>query len=398
MYKPIYLFIALRYLWNINLPNFKKFYFLSITSIMISTFSIVITISVINGSENNFKKNIISFIPHLIITNHDQYVKKSDFPKQILNINNIKKVSDLITKEIIVQSKNNISIAEIIGIDETNNYNIKNYNQKDILKILNPGQYNIVIGTHLAKKLHVYVGDKINLILLSNKKNNFSGQIFNQHIFKIVNIFSTQNEIDYYQIIMNKKDSLNFLKYSKNYVSGWRIWLHDPLNLNLYEFKKIINKLTLIDWKLQKGELFKAMKIEKYIMLFLFFLILIISILNIFINLTTYIVEHKYVIAILQIQGLSNWKIMLIFIIFGSGNAIIGSIIGTIIAIVLIMQNDFLKFFISYCFKENDISIIMIPSQILCINMISILLAIFSTLYPTWNAVQSKSARVLSNE
>ncbi|WP_425619504.1 FtsX-like permease family protein [Buchnera aphidicola] len=399
MYTPIYLFIAIRYLWNMHLTNFKKiFMILSITSIMISTVAIIVTISMINGSEHDFKKNIMSFVPHLIITNNDQYVRISDFPKKILQINNVETVSNLISKEVIAQSKNNISMAEIIGIDATNNYNIKNYNQKNILKILKSGQYNIIIGAQLAKKLNVCIGDTINLILLSDKKNNFSGEIFNQHIFKIINIFSTNNEIDYYQIIMNKQDSLNFLDYSKNYISGWRIWLYDPLHLNLNTFKKITNQFILLDWKLQKGELFKAMKIEKYIMFFLFFLILIISILNIFINLTTYIAENQCVIAILQTQGLSNWKIMLTFIIFGSSNVIIGSTLGTIIAMALIIQSNFLKYCINYFVHESNISLILVPYQILLINIASILFAIFATLYPSWRAIQSKPAQVLNNE
>lgn len=399
MYKPIYLFIALRCLWNSNLPNFKKiFVILSITSITLSTTALIITISIVNGSETYFKKNILSLIPHLIITNNDQYVQTTDLPKSILQLDNVERISDLINKEIIVQSTNNISIAEIIGIDKKNYFNVKNYNIEHFLNKLTSEKYNIIIGQELAKKLHVNIGDTVNLIVLSDKKNNFLGKIFNQHLFKIIDIFSISSEADYYQILMNKEDSLNFLNYSKNYVSGWRVWLKNPFYLNFSQLKKITNKLILFDWTLQKGELFKAIKIEKYIMLFFFSLILIISIINIFINLITYIVENKHLIAILQTQGLSNCKIMLIFIIFGSGNAIIGNTLGTIIAITLIMQNTCLQFFISYIFDENNITISILPYQIFLINIMSIILSILATLYPSWKAIQSKPIRVLSNE
>ncbi|QCI17691.1 lipoprotein-releasing ABC transporter permease subunit [Buchnera aphidicola (Acyrthosiphon lactucae)] len=394
MYKPISLFIAIRYLWSTHLPIFKKIItILSIIGISISTASLIIIMSIINGSEENFKKNVLSFIPHLIITNKNQYVKKTMFPKNILKFNNVEKISDFISKEIIVQSKNNISIAEIIGIDNTNYYNTHNYNIKNILNTLKPKFYNIIIGKQLAKKLNVHIGDTVKLILLSNKK-----KIFNKHMFKIINIFSTKSEVDYYQILMNKEDSLNFLNYSKNYVTGWRIWLKNPLSLNINTIRQTIDDFILLDWKMQKGELFKAIKIEKYIMLFLFFLILLVSVLNIFIILTVYIIEKKNAIAILKTQGLMNWKIMLIFVIFGSSNAIIGNILGTIISIVLIVQNNFLKFFIDIFFDETNIPIIIIPSQVFLINIFSVLLAIFSTLYPSWNAVQLKPAKILSNE
>ncbi|QCI22742.1 lipoprotein-releasing ABC transporter permease subunit [Buchnera aphidicola] len=399
MYKPISLFIAIRYLWNTHLPKFKKIItILSIIAIAISTASFIIIMSMINGSEESFKKNVLSFIPHLIITNKNQYIKKSELPKNILKLHNIEKISDFISKEIIVQSENDIAMAEIIGMDNTNFFNMKNYGIKNILDVLKTGSYNIIIGEQLAKKLNVYIGDKLKLILLSNKKNFFSGQIFDQRIFKIISIFSTKSEVDYYQILMNKKDSLNFLNYSKNYVTGWRVWLKDPLSLNIKEIKKKIDKLVVLDWKIQKGELFKAIKIEQYIMLFLFFLILLVSILNIFITLTVHTIEKKNAIAILKTQGLLNWKIMLVFVMFGSGTAIIGNILGTIISVALIIQNDILKFLINIFFNETDIPIIIQPYQVFMINILSTLFTIFLTLYPSWNAVRLKPSRILSND
>ncbi|MCU4136934.1 ABC transporter permease [Buchnera aphidicola (Sitobion miscanthi)] len=399
MYKPISLFIAFRYLWNVRLPIFKKIItILSVIGISISTASLIIIISMMNGSEENFKKNILSFTPHLIITNESQYIKKSDFPKKILKLNNIEKISDFIRKEVIVKSKSNITTAEIIGIDSTNYYNVNNYNIKNILHVLQPGYCNIIIGDQLAKKLNVYIGDKIKLILLSYKNIFFSKKNLNPQIFKIISIFSTHNEVDYYQILMNKEDSLNFLNYSKNYITGWRVWLKNPFFLDIFQIKKIADKFVLLDWKTQKSELFKAIKIEKYIMLFLFLLILLVAILNIFIILNIYILDKKNDVAILKTQGLSFWKTMLIFIIFGSGTTIIGNMLGTMISITLILQNNFLKFFINIFFDDIDMKIILIPSQVFLINFMLTLFSIFATFYPSWKTIQFKPAKILYNE
>ncbi|QCI19858.1 MAG: ABC transporter permease [Buchnera aphidicola (Brevicoryne brassicae)] len=398
MYKPVYLFIGLRYLWNSHLPKFKKFItLLSIIGIIISTASLIIVISVINGFEENFKKNILSFIPHLIITNKNKCINKSEFPKNIVNLYNFEKVSDFINQEVILRSKNDITIGEIIGIDNTNNENITNYNLKNVLNTLQPKQKNAILGIELAKKLHVHIGDKIKLILLPDKKFFFK-EIFNEKTFKIVDFFSTNNEIDYYQILINKEDSLEFLHFPKNFITGWRVWFKQPLSLNLDQIKKSLNNFVLLDWKSQKGEIFKAMTIEKYIILLLFILILIVAILNIFITLTVYTIEKKSSIAILQTQGLANWKIILIFIIIGSSTAIIGNILGTVISVLLIMQNDFLKFLIKIFFDEIDISIIIVPHQIFFINIISIFITSISTLYPAYNAIKLKPAKILSHE
>ncbi|ANZ22508.1 permease [Buchnera aphidicola (Diuraphis noxia)] len=399
MYKPIYLFISLRYLWNIHLPIFKKLtIILSITSIAISIASLIIIMSIINGFEENFKKNILSFVPHLIVTNKNNYINKSEFPKNILNLYSFQKFSEFINHEVILKTKNNISIGEIIGVDNISDKNINQYNIKNISNILYPNKYNTIIGLELAKKLNIHIGDQIKLISFSNKKSFFLKNNVTVKTFKVIDFFYTKNEIDYYQILINKEDSLNLLNFSKDYITGWRVWFKNPLSLDINQIKKLINGFVLLDWKSQKGELFKEMIIEKYIMFFLFILILIVSIFNIFISLTIYTIEKKNSIAILQSQGLANWKIILIFVIIGSSTAVIGNIFGTIISIILIQEKYFLKSLISIFFGEIDFFVIISLYQVLFVNIASILVTSLATLYPALNSIKSNPAKILSNE
>ncbi|QCI22157.1 FtsX-like permease family protein [Buchnera aphidicola] len=399
MYKPIYLFIGLRYLWNFHLPKFKKLItILSIIAIGISTASLIIIISVINGFEDNLKKNTLSFVPHLIVTNKKKCVNTLDFPKKILYLHDFKKVSDFISRKVILRSKSDISMGEIIGIDNSNKENIKNYNIKNISNILKPKQKNAILGIELAKKLHVNIGDEIKLILLTNQKKLFFKEIFNEQTFKIIDFFSTKNEVDYYHIVINKEDCLNLLHLPKGYITGWRVWVKEPLSLNLQRMKKSIDSFILLDWKLEKGEIFKKIIFEKYIMLLVFCLILIVAILNIFIMLTVYTIEKENSIAILQSQGLTNWKIILIFVILSLSIAIIGNIFGTVMSMFLIIEKNFLKYLIRFFFDEIDVSIIIVPHQIFLINIISIFITTISTLYPAYNATKIQSAQILSHE
>lgn len=399
MYKPLCVFIGLRYLWNPHLPIFKKIITVfSIIGISISTSSIIIIISIMNGFENHFEKNILSFVPHLIITNKNKYVNKLEFPQSILKLKNIEKISSFIKKEVIIKSHHQISIGEILGVDAANYDNVSNYGIKNILYKLNPGKYNTIIGKKLAEQLNVNIGDTIKLIILSDNKDSFLGKVFNQHIFKITDIFSSENEIDTYQLLINQKDCLKFLHYSKNYITGWRLWLKNPISLKIENIKNLKNHLFVLDWKLQKGELFNAIKIEKYVMLLLFFLILTMASLNIIITFSLYIVDKKNTIAILKTQGLSQWGIILIFFVLGSSTAVIGNLLGTIVGIFLIFQNSILVCFLHAFFSNIKIPIIMIPLQIFYINITSTLLIMLSILYPSWKASKIKPARILTNE
>lgn len=397
MYKPIYIFIGLRYLWNSHLPIFKKIITIfSISSISLGIFSMIITVSVINGCQYSFKKNFLSFIPHLIITNKNQKINKLNFPKNILQSENIEKFSDFINSKVIIKNKNIINIADMIGIDSNNCEFLNNYNIKNVLPTLFLEKKNIIIGKELAKNLHVNINDTISLIYLPTHKKELVGESFKTKTFKITGIFSTNNEIDYYQILINKNHALNFLHYSKNLVTGWRIWLKDPFSSS--KIKNLQNDLILLDWKTEKGELFKMMKVENYMMLFFLILILLIVICNVIIIFTINVIDKKNIIAIFQSQGLSNKKIALIFIILALSTSIIGSVIGTTMSVVLIMQKKILDFIIHLFFSDVKIPINIQFYQILLINIVFIFFSIISIIYPTCYIIKRTTYKVLSDE
>ena len=399
MYKPIYIFIGLRYLWNPYLPNFKKIIIiLSILGISIGISSTIITISMVNGFQNKFKNDILSFIPHIIITDKNRNINKLNFPKETLKLKNVEEITDFISKKVIIENKNEINIGEILGINIRNEKNLESYNIKKFLHTLNSRKYNAIIGSELAKKMHVNINDKIKLIVLPTSKKKFLQNDLNIKLFKITGIFSTNSEIDEYQILINEKNALNFLNYDKNDITGWKIRLKDPFILNIQKIKKLNKNFIILNWKTKKGELFKAMKIEKYIMLFFFILILLVSGFNIVTSLTMNVLDKKNNISIFQSQGLSRYKIMLIFIILGATISIVGNLFGTIISIILIFQKDFLNFLIKTFFIDIEIPIEISLIQILTINITFIFLTILSTLYPIWYAIKSTPSRILSDE
>ncbi|QCI18271.1 FtsX-like permease family protein [Buchnera aphidicola (Aphis nasturtii)] len=399
MYKPIYVFIGLRYLWNSRLTTFKKIItVLSIIGISIGISSIIITISLIKGVQNEFKKNILSFIPHLIITNKNFYINESDFPKNILKLKDIQKISSFISNKVLIQSKKNITIGEIITFKEKNYDTFELYNIKDHLYTLNSKENNVILGKKLAEKLHVNINDSIKLMILPSSQKNFLKKKFNAQTFKITGLFYTKNDIDNYQILINTKIALNFLNYYKNYITGWRVWLKDPFSFDINTFKTKKNNLIFLDWKIKQGELFKAIQIEKYIMLLFFISILLIVGINIVITLTVNMLEKQNIIAILQTQGLCRKKIMLIFITLGSSTAFIGNFLGTLISLILIFQGKIINFLINAFFNNINISIKIFPFHTFLVNIVCILISILSTLYPIWNITKSTPSKILSHE
>ncbi|WP_343153987.1 FtsX-like permease family protein [Buchnera aphidicola (Aphis aurantii)] len=399
MYKPVYIFIGLRYLWNSRLTSFKKIItFLSIIGISIGVASIIITVALFNGFQNEFKKNILSFIPHIIITNRDYCINEKKFPKNILKSKNIQKISSFISSKVFIQNKENITIGEIISFKEKN-YNVfKDYNVLNNLHMFKSNENNIIIGKKLAEKLNININDIIKLIVFPSNKKHFLKNLLNNQTFKVTNIFYTKNEIDNYQILMHSKVALNFLNYHQNYITGWRIWLKNPFSFDINTMQINKNNLLFLDWKLKHNELFRAFNTEKYIILFFLISILLVVGINVVITLTVSIVEKQNIIAILKTQGLCRKKIMLIFITLGASTAIVGNLFGMLISFVLIFQKNILNSLIHSVFNNTDIQINIFPFQIFLVNITFILISVLSTLYPAWNITKLTPSKILSNE
>ncbi|WP_422667216.1 FtsX-like permease family protein [Buchnera aphidicola] len=398
MYQPISFFIGLRYLWNIHLPKFKKvIIILSILSVSLSISSLIIVFSIINGFQDEFKKNILYFTPHMIITNKSKNINKFIFPKKILNNKEIIKFSNLITHEVIIRNNNSMTMAEILGVDLTNYTDICKYNIKHVLDKLKKGDNHIIIGKKLAEQLHLKLGDTITLMLLNSQDIKLKKSFFHEHKFKINDIFFSNNEIDYYQILINQDEAIKFLHYPQNHITGWRLWFKNPLSINKNKIIKLTHNFIVLDWKIQKKNLFQAINIEKYIMILFLILIILILSFNIMSNLMLYITEKKNDIAILKTQGLTNWKIMLIFIILGSTTTIIGIILGIIFSLYLIFQKKLLLCILNVFSNHNNIIMMIDTSQIILISNISILFTLFLTLYPAWTIIKLQPVKILHN-
>ncbi|CAL4321975.1 FtsX-like permease family protein [Buchnera aphidicola] len=396
MYQPISFFIGLRYLWNKHLPTFKKIItILSILCISISVSALIIMISMMNGFKEEFKKNILYFTPHIIVTNKDRHVNRFMFPKQLLNVKEIIKFSDFISDEVIIHTHNNIIIGAILGINATNYTDIYRYSIQDVLCKLKSGYNNVIIGKKLAEKLHVKLGDHIKLIVSPSKNIQFPKNFLKEHIFKINDIFCTNNEVDYYQILINQDDAANLLNYPRNHITGWRLWFKNPLSINRHEIKKFTQKFTLLDWKIQKNTLFQAIKIETYIITVLLCLIVLVVICNIVITIMLCVTEKQKSIAILKAHGLKNWKIILIFFILSSSITIIGVVLGIVTSICLIMQKNFLMSFLKVFSNHNEISIIIDLSQIFFITNAILFLTILLNILPSWTIIKLQPVKIL---
>jgi lipoprotein-releasing system permease protein len=125
-------------------------------------------------------------------------------------------------------------------------------------------------------------------------------------------------------MLVNQQDASRLLRYPAGNITGWRLFLQQPLTVDTLSQQKLPQGTEWKDWRERKGELFQAVRMEKNMMGLLLSLIVAVAAFNIITSLGLLVMEKQGEVAILQTQGLTRRQIMSVFMVQGASAGIIG--------------------------------------------------------------------------
>ncbi|MFH0703239.1 MAG: ABC transporter permease [bacterium] len=286
--------------------------------------------------------------------------------KEIVSVNGVVAAAPFASGQgIIVRGaeERGISVKGIIPEKEINITNIRN----DIIKgrIENLEINDIVIGTRLAEKLNVNLGDRVTVTGPRGVSKNF----------KIVGIFSTGlRGSDEGQVYVNLKSAQQLLVL-ENEVTGIGIRVSD-----IYQADKIavdLKKITGLDvnsWMDDNKQILEQIARFKIIIAFINFLIIFAaasSITSVFIML---IASKSKEIGILKSMGAKNLSIMSIFLIQAVILSVLGYLTGVAGAKLLIV-------WYSYILSSATETFLTTAIPVLKLNVQYALLALFYSMF-----------------
>lgn len=396
MYQPVTLFIGLRYMRGRSSDRFARFVsWLSTIGIALGIIALIIVTSVMNGFEQRLKNSLLSYMPQAVVTTPKGILNPQQFPvTRLASLQGITRIVPLTTAEVVIQSRGHISVGFMLGVNPKDDEPLMRMNYFAKEDTLEPGSYRVIVGQRLADQLNIFPGDQIRLLVPSVAQLTPLGRIPSQRLFTVVGIFSSKSEADATQLIVNQQDASRLMRYPKGYITGWRLYLDQPLNIAALSNQPLDNGLVWQDWRSQKGELFQAVKMEKGMMGLLISLIIIVAAFNLITSLGLLVMEKQGEVAILQTQGLKKGQIMRVFIIQGATAGIIGTLLGTVIGVVLAINLDA----IVPTMSGIRLPIVIDPIQIIAIVVFSIMLSLAATLYPSWRAAKVEPAIALRHE
>lgn len=399
MYQPVALFIGLRYMRGRASDRFGRFVsWLSAIGITLGVLALVTVLSVMNGFEHELEKNTLNLMPQALITSDKGSINPQQTPAGSLTLKGINRVTPLTTGDVVLQSARSVGVGVMLGInpdepDPLTPY-LSNVKQSD----LQSGQYNVILGEQLAEQLGLKRGDPLRLMVPSASQFTPMGRLPSQRLFTVIGTFAANSEVDGYQILVNQQDASRLMRYPAGNITGWRLWLDKPLQVDTLSEQKLPAGLVWKDWRERKGELFQAVRMEKNMMGLLLSLIVAVAAFNIITSLGLLIMEKQGEVAILQTQGLTRRQIVLVFMVQGATAGIVGSVLGALLGVLLASQLNNLMPLIGAFLDGAALPVEISVPQVLTIVITAMVVALLSTLYPSWRAAAVQPAEALRYE
>lgn len=402
MFQPVTLFIALRYMRGKGKDRFGRFIsWLSTIGITLGVIALIIVLSVMNGLENEIQKNSLYYMPQAILTSPTQKIDTAENPVsslQNLDLNGVNAIVPIVTSEVVLQSAQELAVSRLIGVDPSQPEPIAPYVMGSPLQALTPNNYGVVIGRSLALQLGVTLGDQIRLLVPSVSQITPVGRLPSQRLFTIIGLFTVNRAVENEQVYIHQEDAARLMRYPENTITGWRLLLDNPLHINTLLNKPLPEHWVLKDWREQKGDFFQAVGMEKNMMSLLISLIIMVAAFNMITSLGLLVMDKQNEVAILQTQGLTPRQIMRIFMIQGAGAGVMGTLIGTLMGLLIALNLNQIRDWLGVSLQGIELPVLILPHQILFIATFSIVIALLSTLYPAWQAAKTQPAEALRYE
>lgn len=400
IFRPLAFYIGLRYVYGQKTDGFGRFVsWLSMIGILLGSLGLILVLSVMNGLEDQMQNSILKFLPQAQITTSQGRVNVNNTPSTPFEkLKGVVHVTELVTSDVVLQSEHSITVSTLMGIKPNEGDPITDFIYSGSISDLQAGKYNVILGQTLANQLGVSVGDKIRLMVTDASQVTPVGRIPSQRLFNVAGLFSVNHDINQALIYVNQYDAKNLLRYPADTITSWRLFLEKPLKIAEVTNTSLPEGLQFKDWRVKRGELFQAIKMEKNVMGLLISLIVIVAAFNIITSLSLLVMEKQGEVAILKTQGLSRFQIMSIFMIQGATSGVIGTILGSVLGLLLAYYLNEIMQALGLSFAGIKLPSLIEPTQIVFIIIGLLMLSLLSTLYPAYRAAKIQPAEALRYE
>lgn len=295
----------------------------------------------------------------------------------------------------------------------------------------------LAIGSRLAQKLGVSIGDPVTLLKFDGSNTPFGGAPrFPSYPVNVIFDLG-MIEFDSFYIFMPLELAQGYLNMEEARLrpgveppgvmatpeeveaayervplaSAIDIFVTNPDNVAGMRTRiqqGISRPLILADWQQRNETYFSALQVERVVMFVILSMIILVAAFNIISSLVMLVKDKGADIAILRTMGATQGSIMRIFSMTGTAIGVAGTILGLILGLLIAINAEPLRAFISdligvrifppEVFFLSKLPSKVNPGEVTAIVVLALGLAVLATLYPAWRAAQYDPVEALRYE
>jgi lipoprotein-releasing system permease protein len=382
----------------------------SMAGIALGVAALIVVLSVMNGFVKEVRERMLAAVAHVEISGYAGFV-----PDPAAIAAQAKGNPEVVATAPYLNAQGMFAQGEVVrgalvrGIDPQLEPQVSDIARKvsgGAITDLADGQFNVVLGVELARALRVSVGDKVTLI---SPQGNVTpaGIVPRLRQFTVVGTFESGHfEFDSTLAMVHIGDAQRL--YRQPGPSGVRLRLADAERAPQVASQlaqRLDPGLLVRDWSRQNPTYFAAVRAEKRMMFIILTLIVAVAAFNLVSTLVMTVTEKQSDIAILRTLGASPRSVMTVFIVQGALIGVFGTLIGVAGGLLLANNLDVIvpaiERLFSVQFLPREIYVISsLPSDpraadVVPITVISLILSLVATLYPSWRAARTRPAEAL---
>ena len=415
MSTPYEWLIGTRYLRSTHRRGFVSFVaIVSILGLALGVATLIVVLSVMNGFQREIRSRLLSVTSHATMMGLEGNL--ADWQKvraAALKQPGVVAAAPYIEEQAILANSGHIDAATVRGIlpdEEKNADGLAQRVTEGSFSDLKEGEYNVILGSALAKDLALRVGGTVVLIAPDGIATP-AGVVPRQRRFRVVGILNSGvYEIDRGTALIHMADATRLFRTGDR-VTGMRLALQDPLRAHATVRDvayALGGQFYVKDWTMDHEIFFRSIESMKKIMFIILFMIVGVAAFNIVATLVMIVKEKQTDIAILRTLGVGPPNVLLTFaiqgVLIGLCGTALGAVLGKVLSdhlgsIVGALERLFdTQFIDARVYFISDLPTYVEGSDVLQICGVAFVLCALATIYPAWRAARTAPAQALRHE
>jgi lipoprotein-releasing system permease protein len=409
MFNNLPLFIGLRYTRSKRREGFVSFISgFSLFAMALGVMALIVVLSVMNGFDAEIKQRLLRVVPHITAESPEPISVQQirDLEQRLLaDDSKVAAVVPMVQNYAMLSHGAEQAGVMVQGIDTSwpTAQLVKDYMVAGHIEQLEPGEFGIVLGSQVARRLGLFVGDRVQLTL-PDVNITPAGVFPRLKRFVVVGVFKVGAQIDASAGFIHHQDARKLLRLGDRY-QGVQLQMHNAYDADQWILNQPTSDWRWHSWSEKMGTLFQAMRMEKMVVSLLLSVIIAVAAFNIVASLVLMVADKRKDIAVVRALGASSAMVTSIFVVQGMAVGIMGIVLGTVLGLLLAYSiGDLVAAFETltglYLFDPSVYLISALPSKILFADVATVIgcamvISLLATLYPAWRAGQVLPAEAL---